>query len=155
MLEREGYTFSVKIRHPSWIVTRFTEGMSCEPDYSWSVGEEHRTGSGILLRLRDKTYWCVSNQVEGKRRFVREFKQILKWLSTKKPFLEEVRTAGGRIAVDIGLRGSANMGDVIEPDDLRLASELGISLGIEVFPRRTPREEIRDEELPWTTIVTD
>jgi hypothetical protein len=97
--------------------------------------------------VRDKTYWCVSNDVEGVRNFVREFNQICTWLSTKKPFLDELQASGGRIAIDIGLRGSANIGWTFGPGDLRLAADVGIELGIEVFPEMPVA--VADEVLPW------
>jgi hypothetical protein len=148
-VEREAYNISFKIRHPSWLARRFTEILDCEPEYAWDVGEEHRTTSGKLLRVRKHTYWCVSYTVEGDRNFVQDFKQICAWLSTKKLFLEELQASGGRISIDIGLRGSTNIGWEFEAADLRLAADLGISLGIEVFPDMNVDEEIRDEEFPW------
>src|SRR5436190_10221617 len=90
----EAYDISVKIRHPSWPARLLTEGLDCQPDIAWDVGEEHRTTAGTLLKRRDKTYWCVTHRVEGERRFSREFEQVCKWLSTKKAFLDEVQASG-------------------------------------------------------------
>src|SRR5260370_18948756 len=151
MPEKEAYHISFKIRHPSWPAHRFTETLDCDTDYAWDVGDEHRTPSGRLLRRRKRqaTYWCVSYTVEGDRNFVQDFKQICAWLSTKKLFLEELQASEGRIAIDIGLRGSTNIGWSFEVADLRLAADLGISLGIEVFANMNGDEETRDKQLPW------
>jgi hypothetical protein len=148
VLEREGYAIDVKIRHPTWMASHLIIGMGCEPDISWDVGEEHRSpSSGALLGVRKITYWCVWNHVEGRRNFFAEFKNICEWLKAKKPFLDEIRATGGSVAVDIGLRGSVNIGSSLDPAHLRLAGELGVTLGIEVFPQMNPSEE--SDGPPW------
>ncbi len=145
--ETEAYDVSVKITHPTWSSRRITEAMLCHPDISWTVGEAHSSpGLASQGRKRKNTYWCVWHYVEGHRNFFKEFKAVCEWLCQRKSFLEDLEATGGDVEVDIGLRGSANIGATLDPVHLRSAADLGIRLGIEVFPQMN-RE--RKKKVPW------
>jgi hypothetical protein len=158
MEEKQGYTIDVRITHREWLVSRIGAAMDCDPDVSWSVGDERALcPSGSPVGCRSETYWCLGRQSEGERSFFGEFREVCEWLTTKKSFLSELQATGGRAAVTIGLRGSANIGDTLVPDDFRLAAELGIDLSIEVFPQMNPLEEgeSRMQWAPWRGTGTE
>jgi hypothetical protein len=150
MEEREGYTIAIAIKHPAWGLDRITSEMEFQPIFSWCVGDKYRLSrSGPPLGVRRDTYWSVWNQAEGKRRFSREFADACEWLASKRSFLDEIRATGGRVSIDIGLRGSVNIGSSIDPIRLRLTADLGIFLGIEVFPEMKFREDLQPDIVPW------
>lgn len=138
------YSIGLKFRHPTWHVSRFTEAMGCDPEHSYSFGEEYRVGKAV--KLRAISYWCFSRQRDGERRFFKEFIAICDWLTTKKSFLDEVLASGGTVTVDIALRGTDNIGSELNFEYLRRAGELGISLGIEVFPKMNTE---KNKLVPW------
>lgn len=145
---RNCYTVSLAVHHPVWPVSRITAALGWDPDVSWNAGYEHRHPKiGALLNVRKTTYWCLSNQVEGERLFFREFVRVINWLITRKTFLDELQATGGDVAVNIGLLGSHNIGSSLGPDHIRAAADLGITLGIEVFPKMNPRTP---RLVPWT-----
>ena len=60
---------------------------------------------------------------------------MVRHLQPRHRFLKQWTAEGGRVSLTVNLPGDVNMGDNLEPDTLRLMSELGIELGVEVFPK--------------------
>jgi hypothetical protein len=48
--------------------------------------------------------------------------------------LQKICATGGRARLILDFKGHRNIGDVIEATDLARLGQLGVSLGIEVFP---------------------
>lgn len=123
--QSEFYSIRVLINHPSWSVAEITARLGEEPDYSSSAGE----------RGNAETKWSRVSDTTGKRFFFAEVNEVLKWIQTKGAFSKELKASGGSLCVIVELPGSVNLGDVLEPEAMQLAVSLGISLGIEVFPK--------------------
>jgi len=95
-----------------------------EPDYSWSVGE----------RGKAQTMWSRESYTTGKRFFFEEVRDVLDWIHAKEGFAEKLRATGGSLCVIVNLPGAVNLGCTLEPEVMQLAAQLGVSVGVEVFP---------------------
>ena len=59
---------------------------------------------------------------------------MLSSLSHHAAFLAGIRRTGGRISLDLNLPGASHRGESLGIATLRIAAELGIDNGFEVFP---------------------
>ena len=79
--------------------------------------------------------WSHVTRTEGRRHFFAGLRDLVRHLQPRHRFLKQWTAEGGRVSLTVNLPGDVNMGDNLEPDTLRLMSELGIELGVEVFPK--------------------
>lgn len=94
------------------------------------------------MQARTLTYWDFVYQVDGQRHFSDEVRKVLNWLQREKSaFLRDLQQSGGTVCLDVNILGSVNIGDELHPRDLLQMAELGITLGIEVFPKMN--------SMPW------
>ena len=78
--------------------------------------------------------WRHVVRKQGQRRFFAGLPQLLTRLLPKREFLARIVSEGGSAMVIVNLPGDVNMGDVVKPETLRLLADLGLELGLEVFP---------------------
>ena len=129
------YWISLQVRHPTAHPSTITAGLGMEPKHSWFVGEPRMTPKGTpLTGIHDRTYWVVSTKVIGHRFFFEEAVTLIQPLELSQAFIAEFVSTGGTLCLSIGLGGSRNIGDVIRSAHLRRLCDLGIDLGVEVFP---------------------
>ena len=76
----------------------------------------------------------MSEKVTGHRFFFEQVVSLLRRLELSKEFISEFMATGGVMCLNVGLSGSPNIGDVLRSADLRRLCDLGVDLGIEVFP---------------------
>jgi hypothetical protein len=137
MKDDEDYAFNLRllIKHPSLTLESITGRMNIEPTHGWGVGRPRQTPAGTILGgTYGETYWGYSERIEGRRDFLKCAVEFIASLEPQHLFLKEVSGTGGIVALDLGLRGKANIGDVLKVDQLQYFSTLGIELGVEVFP---------------------
>lgn len=124
-VQTEYYEIRVLVRHPTQKVEVLSALLGDEPDYSANVGDKgHSTAS----------FWSRVSSTHGDRYFFSEVEEVIDWLAGKGSFVHDIRQGGGEVQVIVQLPGDVNMGDTLPPDVLARAGNLGVSLGIEVFP---------------------
>ncbi|PIF27354.1 hypothetical protein CLU88_2244 [Acidovorax sp. 56] len=121
----DSYYFSIRVlvNHPSMSVADLTRAMGADPDHSRTRAD----GLGAS--------WSMVDETTGKRDFFSEVSDVISWLETRSTDLQRVLATGGSIEVIVQLPGDRNTGDSWKPADMGRAAALGVSLGIEVFPR--------------------
>jgi hypothetical protein len=135
-LPKERYTIGLHIKHPEISPDAITAGLGLTPQYSWRRGEPCRTPTGTELGgFRKETMWHHLTKEEGRRYFFESLRGFVDRLRPNRDFLAQLVSGGGRVTLLIHLAGDVNMGDDLEPETLRLMSELGIALSVEVFPK--------------------
>ena len=82
--------------------------------------------------------WSHVTRTEGRCHFFAGPRDLVRHLQPRHRFLKQWTAEGGRVSLIVHLPGDINMGDDLEPETLQLMSELGIGLGVEVFPRFKP-----------------
>lgn len=129
------YWISLQVRHPTLHPTAITAALGMKPKRSWFVGEPRTTPKGTPLGgTYDRTYWVTSTKVTGHRFFFKEVITLIQLLELSREFISEFVETGGTLYLNIGLGGCRNIGDVIRSADLRRLCDLGIDLGVEVYP---------------------
>ena len=123
------------IRHPSAQLHTITYGMGHEPDISWEAGSQKKTPTGRKLDHKNTdTMWTRVFLFPGHRDFFACAKEVVDALIGKRDFITHLLETGGTIKVIIDVRGSGNSGGMLPVTLMNLISELGIELGLEVFP---------------------
>jgi hypothetical protein len=84
---------------------------------------------------RFETMWNLESWTENQRNFFDEISEVVRWLEGKQVFVKKISSTGGKISVIAQLSGHANIGDELGPSTLALASMMGLSIGVEVFPK--------------------
>ena len=132
----ERYTIRLLIKHPDLSPEEIGDRVGLTPNYFWKRGEPRRTLTGTALGgIRTETMWSHVTRTEGRRHFFAGLRDLVRHLQPRHRFLKQWTAEGGRVSLIVHLPGDINMGDDLEPETLQLMSELGIGLGVEVFPR--------------------
>lgn len=132
----ERYSLDLLITHPDISPDVITEALGLRPHYFWRRGERRRAPDGTERGgIRSDTMWRHVTERRGRRRFFVGLREFLSRLQPKHDFLAGLTSQGGRMTLIVSLPGNVNMGDVLEPQSLQLMSQLGLELGVEVFPR--------------------
>jgi uncharacterized protein DUF4279 len=132
----ERYTIDLLIKHPNISPDVITGELGLTPHYFWRLGEPRRTPTGTELGgIRAETMWRYVTRRKGRRNFFAGLREFVGRLRGRRDFIAQLTAGGGRVTLIVNLPGDVNMGDVLEPETLRLMSELGIKLGVEVFPK--------------------
>lgn len=133
----EGLLFSVQllISHPNIDPAEISKELSMTPQHWALAGSQRYTPKGTMLHgVHQRSSWSHSQDVFDKRHFFEDVMKIVDMLEPHRAFISKIRKEGGKVSINLHLPGSDNIGDSIEPPDLHKISDLGISLGIEVFP---------------------
>lgn len=133
---RELYTVDLLIKHPTLLPAEITAALGMTPQYFWQRGELRHSPDGTRLDgVYPDTMWRRVIKKEGSRRFFVDATEFVEQLRPHREFFARLTSEGGRATLIIDLAGDVNMGDTLEPDTLRTISDLGIRLGVEVFPK--------------------
>ena len=132
---RKRYEINLLINHPVMSPDTITGRLKPTPQYSWRRGEPRRTPIGTELGgVRSETMWRHVIREEGRRSFFAGLRNSVDRLRAHRRFLSQIASGGGRVELIVNLPGNVNMGDVLNPQTLRLIADLGADLGVEVFP---------------------
>jgi hypothetical protein len=132
----ERYTIRLLIVHPDISAEEIDNRVGLTARHFWSQGEPRRTPNGRQLGgFRTETTWCHVTRTQGRRHFFAGVRDLVRHLQPRHRFLTQWTAGGGHLSLTINLPGDVNMGDDLEPETLRLMSDLGIGLGVEVFPK--------------------
>lgn len=119
------YDVRLLVHHPTLRVDEISTIFEMKPDYAWNAGEKGK----------HETMWCHVSRTAGSRRFFQELHDILEWIKSDCESVPRLVASGGRIQLIAQLPGSINTGDNLRSETMSLAVSLGITLGVEVFPR--------------------
>jgi hypothetical protein len=79
--------------------------------------------------------WSLETWTEGERFFFEELRSVLEWLKRDhEDFIRQLVLDGGTVILIAQLPGQLNIGDELDPKIMALAADLGVRLGVEVFP---------------------
>ncbi len=119
------YAYSIRV----WVaqsqlpVKEISAALDMEPDYSRELEKD------------PASMWCSVTWTKGKRDFFGEVHDVLVWLQERRAFLDRLKLGGGELHVIAQLHGGANIGSSMRPETALLAAQLGVLIGVEVFPR--------------------
>jgi Domain of unknown function (DUF4279) len=123
------------IRHPQMDPVNITRVLELEPTTSWKFGDQVKTPKGNLVPdIRKHTSWSHVFRITGNRPFFEEVEHILLGLKTHKEFFAKILGEGGFAEIYLQLPGQVNQGSSAKPSLLQSIADLGLHLGIEVFP---------------------
>jgi hypothetical protein len=123
------------IRHPKMDPNDISKELRLEPTASWKVGDQVKTPKERLLPgLRGHTSWAHTFQGSMDRPFFEEAEHVLSGLSPHKEFFKKIVKEGGYAEIYLQLSGQVYQGSSAKPSLLLSIAELGLHLGVEVFP---------------------
>lgn len=130
---------SLYIKHPNIDPEDITKELLINPEFSWMAGSRRTTPNGHELSgLNKESYWNYRTNWFYERNFSKNLIEILELIENKNKFIKKILEEDGIIILSINLSGKTNIGDIIIPNILLRLSNLGIRLGIEVFPNIRP-----------------
>jgi Domain of unknown function (DUF4279) len=121
--------------HPSADPDVITRAMGLVPLRAWRRGEPRFSPKGTRLEgvWRD-TRWIHVFELDRDATVERAVAAALDTLSPASRFLTTLRETGGTAELIITLSGDAHHGASVSAEQLKALADLGVSLGIEVFP---------------------
>lgn len=120
------YSIRVWVNQSQLPVEEISAALDRAPDYSRELGE---------LEKYPASMWCSVTWTKGERDFFGEVHDVLVWLQERSAFLDRLKLGGGELHVVAQLHGGANIGSSMRPETALLAAQLGVLIGVEVFPR--------------------
>ena len=123
------------IKHPNIDPMRITSKLKLKPFRSWKAGEPKRTPKGTLLpgTWQDSS-WNHVFKYKGDVRLFDEIERLLIRLSPNKDLFHKITSEGGHAEIYLQLPGEIHQGSSATPSMLTRIAELGLHLGVEVFP---------------------
>lgn len=129
------FSIVLLVRHPSIDPKEISAELRLEPFSSWKVGDLRTTPKGTALPgVREQSFWNHVFEYEGDSRFFEETERLLGQLALRKDFFVRIGKEGGYAEIYLQLPGDVNQGSSAKPSLLKLMAELGLHLGVEVFP---------------------
>jgi hypothetical protein len=119
------YSIRLLLTHPTMRGSEITGALGMEPEYSWDIGQGGHK----------HTMWGHVSWTQGRRLFFDEVHDVLEWLQKEQKFISQFLSSGGQLQVIVQLPGSINIGSTLKLETMTLASKLGVTIGVEVFPK--------------------
>jgi len=124
------------VKHPSIDPFVITKELGLIPHLAHHVGKNRLTPKGrILAGQYRESVWGWSKDVEGKRAFFDEVADLSIQLERHRHFLSKLVAEGATVSLILHLPGDVNIGSNLRSTDMKRLADLGIDLGIEVFPK--------------------
>jgi hypothetical protein len=132
---RYHYQVSLALTHPSLTVDRISEALGLVPAHSGSPGAQRRTPKGgALPGFNSQGFWRHSFTAPRDDELETFLASTLERLEESCSFFKELIAGGGHARLFIGLfLEQDNIGIEISPELQRRCSELGISLGFDIY----------------------
>ena len=129
------YRVRFLINHPTDNLAELTRLTGLMPNICWTRDEERFAPNGTRLPGKHKfSTWQYSESFRHSRAFSLGVRKVTDALIPAAARLQEIFATGGRAQLILDLKGHRNIGDTIDAADLGRLAQLGVSLGIEVFP---------------------
>ena len=122
--------------HPNADPSDITREIGLAPLRAWRCGETRFTPKGTPLEgvWRD-TRWSHGFELDKNATIETAMTSALDKLAGTRRFLASLRETGGTAELIISLPGDSHQGASISVRLLKAFADLGVSLGIEVFPK--------------------
>ena len=132
---RYHYQLSLALTHPSMPADRITEALSLAPVHCGTLGAERRTPKGgALPGLNRQSFWRHSFTVPRDDELEQFLAETLQLLEANRSFFKELIAGGGYARLFIGLfLEQENIGLELSPELQKRCSDLGISLGFDIY----------------------
>ena len=123
------------IKHQNIDPRLITSVLKLKPFRSWKAGEPKRTPKGTLLpgTWQDSS-WNHVFKYKGDVRLFDKIERLLGQLSLHKDLFHKITSEGGHAEIYLQLPGEIHHGSSATPSLLMQIAELGLHLGVEVFP---------------------
>jgi hypothetical protein len=129
------YRVRVVINHPSDNLAIITQLTGLVPLICWTKGEERFAPNGTRLAGKHQfSRWGYSRTLRDSRAFSLGVRATIDALAAAADVLQRICATDGRAQLIIDFEGHKNIGDAITASDLSRLAQLGVSLGIEVYP---------------------
>ncbi len=129
------FTIILLIRHPNIDPEDISRELKLEPRTVWKVGDQIRTPKGrVMSGHREYSSWTHVFERRTDSPFFEEVEHALSRLAPHKEFITRIINEGGYGEIYFQLPGQVNQGSSAKPSVLRLIADLGLYLGVEVFP---------------------
>lgn len=150
------FSIVLLIEHPSIDPRVISEELKLEPYAYATAGKPRVTPKGITLPdiIMERSRWNHVFEYEGDTRFFKEMERLLAQLASHKDFFLRITKEGGHAQLYFNLPGDVNQGDTAKPSMLKLIAELGLHLGMEVFPEWNPRDPKDYANVKGITFIT-
>ncbi|WP_155951992.1 DUF4279 domain-containing protein [Pseudoxanthomonas suwonensis] len=132
---RYRYKVSLAIRHPSMPEDHISAALGLVPEHSGSVGAERRTPKGgPLPGVNKASFWRHSFVAPSDDDLEQFLGLTVSQLEAATPFFKNLIASGGYARLFVGLfLERENIGIEISPDLQSRCSQLGISLGFDIY----------------------
>lgn len=129
------YRIRVLLTHPDADLRHVTEATGISPTTFSIKGSKRFAPNGKELPgIHQRSTWSYWIEVEDTREFAATIERVIDLLMPGKTVIENLLATNGQAMLIIEFFGDRNVGDVISPSILTKLIDLGLSLGIEVFP---------------------
>lgn len=129
------YRVRVVVNHPSDNLVVITQLTGLVPRLCATKGEERFAPNGTRLPgTHQFSTWAYSRTLHDSRVFSQGVRATIDALAPAADLLQRICATGGRAQLILDFEGDKNISDVIAASDLLRLAQLGVSLGIEVFP---------------------
>jgi hypothetical protein len=129
------YKVSLAVTHPSLPAEHISAALSLVPAHSGSVGAERRTPkNGPLPGLNRESFWRHSFVTPSDDDLEQFLGLTLAQLEATSAFFKDLIAGGGYARLFVGLfLEQENIGIELSPELQRRCSQLGISLGFDIY----------------------
>jgi hypothetical protein len=119
------YSIRLLIEHPTLTASDISILLEMESTNCWDfsdVGKKY-------------TMWNYESWTKDSRFYFDEISSVIDCLKDKTLFLSYFKTnKTAKISIVAQLNGGINIGDLLKPDTMKAASDIGVYVGVEVFP---------------------
>lgn len=138
------FTFKLrfKFHHPAMEMQNISEELNLQPFVEWSAGMQRRTRTGLVLDgTYDTGYWCSEGYVGSADQFDDALTSLLSKLEGHRVYFNRVRDTGGTAMLVVAVfLGSESGGPLIEREQVKRISDLGFSLGFDIYGPENSKE---------------
>lgn len=130
--ERVGVTLLV--RHPNADLRELLRILDLKPYRAWKRGDAITTPKGTVMPGKySDSRWNHVWRLRRRETFPTKLREIVDQIAVGEKQLRQVGKSGGDAQLIVRISGFNHLGDTIEADVLGRMSDLGLSLGFEVF----------------------
>lgn len=128
------YKVRIVIKHPTLDLSHMTDLLQLQPSRSWSASDQIRSGKGeVIGGTYGQSMWTCSSSDPDKG-IPYSIERMLESLNRCHEEINKIIQSGGSVAILLDMFGDGNTKGLIESRVLRDIGNLGVDLGIEVFP---------------------
>ena len=129
------YRVRILIKHPSEDLNALTLETALAPKLLFTKGAQRFAPNGVMLPgTHAASTWSYWEDFRDSRAFSNGVRSMLDALAPASDSINRLVDGGGEAMLILEFQGHRNIGDAIDRCDLVRMAELGLELGIEVYP---------------------